>query len=361
VAEPTAAPNPAPELRTAPERPTTENEEALELDAADLIEELEADDEALAETAEPTMPQPIDEKTPAVPVGILRPEPLTQEAALKVISETGRRSDIADAILGHAADIFEVATLLLVRDNMAFGWKGFGPGLDLDRIETLLVPLDTNSMFKAALGDERYYRAQAFPSNFHSHWFRILRTPAPDVSIVVICTIGKRIVNLLYGHTEGGGDLSDEKMDGLMDIMNAAARAYMRLISISKTTGSTPIIKAQASDDKAQASDDKAQASDAKAQAATEVDTDTIEVRDKPKRKPNENKTEEIEIIKVDNRTAQMKAITADDEANTETEKAADKTQEIEIVKAEGKTQEMEMVTADTKSKKSGKKRKKRK
>jgi hypothetical protein len=238
VDEPTAAPNPAPELRSGPapetSRPDTEEGEALELDAADLIEELEADDEMAAADGKPLSPQTDDTKTPPPPQST-RPVSLSQEAALKLISETTKRSDIADAILAHSAELFDVATLLLVRDNMAFGWKGFGPGLDLDRIETLLIPLDAPSMFKMALGEDRHFRAHAFPNNLHSHWFRILRAPTPEYSIVVICSIGKRIVNLLYGHTEDGSDLDDARMDGLIDIMNASARAYMRLISKSKT------------------------------------------------------------------------------------------------------------------------------
>jgi hypothetical protein len=339
VDEPKVAPNPAPELRTS--RPTTENEEALELDAADLIEELEADDEAPAETAEPATPQPRDEPTPSVPT-LLRPDPLKQADALKLISETTKRSDIADAILGHAADIFEVATLLLVRDNMAFGWKGFGPGLDLDRIETLLVPLDANSMFKAALGDERHFRAQAFSNNFHSHWFRILRTPAPNCSIVVICTIGKRIVNLLYGHTESGEDLSNEAMDGLMDIMNAAARAYMRLISNSKS-GSMPVIKAVSPEEEEKDSSEVETAkmgvrdgSDVETtkmgvRDSGDVDTDKVQAREQP-----ENKTEETEIIKVD------------DDEQPKSKPKANKTEEIEIIKVDNrKTQEMKILKVE--------------
>lgn len=224
VEEPTSPPFPAPSLEHAAQpQEVSEVSEALELDADDLIEELEAE---LEEDA-----QPQEENEAPLPE---RPEALSHADAVTLISETSKRSDIADAMLAHASELFEVATLLLVRDNMAFGWKGFGPDIDIDRIETLLVPLDATSMFKVALGDERNYRAKAFSNSLHSHFFRILRTPAPDYSIVVICTIGKRIVNLLYGHTEGGKDLNEDQMDGLTDVMNTAARAYMRLISNSK-------------------------------------------------------------------------------------------------------------------------------
>ncbi len=117
---------------------------------------------------------------------------------------------------------------------MAVGWKGFGPGIDTDRIETLLMPLDPPSMFHVAVGDDRMYRARAFSSTLHSHWFRVLRTSTPKTSIVISCAIGARIVNLLYGQTETGEDLGDEQMNKLSAVMKAASEAYVRLISKSK-------------------------------------------------------------------------------------------------------------------------------
>ncbi len=214
-------------------REDTEEHEALELDAADLVEELEADDEELAETA--------DHKTHASdPVTSEsakdeRPTPISRDDAAAIISSTKRRGDIADALLAHAASVFDLATLLLVRDDLAFGWKGFGPGIDGDRIETLLMPLEPPSILHSALeSEDQQFRGRAFPGTLHNHWFRILRSGVPDVSVVVVCSIGKRIVNLLYGHKSDGGDITDEQMDDLDILMRAASDAYVRLISKSK-------------------------------------------------------------------------------------------------------------------------------
>ncbi|MCP4449369.1 MAG: hypothetical protein GY811_29155 [Myxococcales bacterium] len=256
VAEPLAAPTPAPPIRTKrssvppPGIPTpninpnavpehvdladTEEHEALELDAADLVEELEADDEELAERA-PQAKQSSDPVTGEATTEEEPPAAISCNEAVAIISSTKRRGDIADAMLAHAASVFDLATLLLVRDDMAFGWKGFGPGIDGDRIETLLMPLDPPSMLHAALeSDEKLFRGRAFPSTLHSHWFRILRSGVPDFSVVVVCTIGKRVVNLLYGHKSDGADISDEEMDNLKLLMREASGAYVRLISKSK-------------------------------------------------------------------------------------------------------------------------------
>ncbi len=214
-------------------REETEEHEALELDAADLVEELEADDEELAKATERKAHRsdPVTSESAREE----RPTPISRDDAAAIISSTKRRGDIADALLAHAASVFDLATLLLVRDDLAFGWKGFGPGIDGDRIETLLMPLEPPSILHTALeSDAKQFRGRAFPSTLHSHWFRILRSGVPDVSVVVVCSIGKRIVNLLYGHKSDGTNITDAQMDDLDILMHAASDAYVRLISKSK-------------------------------------------------------------------------------------------------------------------------------
>lgn len=242
VEEPLEAPNPAPILQVVPsdaipthvEQVDTEEHEALELEAADLVEELEADKEEAAQSADATEETQAPVHTPPPPADLPRHSALTAAEAIEKISNTTQRGDIADAILGHATEIFEVAALLLVRNNIAYGWKGFGPDLDSDRIETLLMPLEASPMFQSFLHDDEPYRARTVHSTLHSHWFKILRTTAPYYSIVVGCSIGKRVVNLLYGQTKSGQDLRDKEMDALQEVMAAASSAYVRLISKSK-------------------------------------------------------------------------------------------------------------------------------
>ncbi len=119
VAEPTTAPTPAPILLSKPQAepplPTpnpsaipehvdlldTEGHEALELDVADLVEELEADDEELAGQATGTQQPTQAGKAPKKDEG--KPEPISSEVALERIASTEKRGDIADAILAHAA------------------------------------------------------------------------------------------------------------------------------------------------------------------------------------------------------------------------------------------------------------------
>lgn len=241
VAAPQPAPTPTPVVRPAVEPPPVppvedDEHEALELDAADLVEELEADEAEVADTAPAAEVSAVSgggrartsQTMPAVY------EPLDRAAALERIRGAEQHSAIAEAVLGYCSELFELTVLLLVRDGMAFGWKGFGPHLDPDRIETLLVPLDVPSMFQVAVHSDGLYRGKVFPTTLHNHWFKVVRSPVPTYSIVAEIKIGRRPVNLIYGHTAGGADLSDDQLADLRAITRAAADTYVRLISASK-------------------------------------------------------------------------------------------------------------------------------
>lgn len=230
------APRPAPVLRQRPQAPPPDPEpEALEIDAADLVEELDSDADAVAAAApvKDVRPQPSGARRTSKLIPAVY-EPLDCDAALARIAAAETRGDVADAVLGYASELFEVAVLLLVKDGMGFGWKGFGPDLDPDRIETLLVPLDVPSMFQVAVHSQGLYRGRPFPIALHSHFFKVVRSAPPAYSVAIEVRIGQRVVNLLYGHQQGGANVSDAQIADLRALCAAAADAYVRLISVSK-------------------------------------------------------------------------------------------------------------------------------
>jgi type II secretion system (T2SS) protein E len=171
---------------------------------------------------------------PAPPVA---EEILDLPAALERMQEAASRSEVADAIVAHARDVFDVAVLLVVRDDLAVGWKGFGRQLDGERIESLLLPLATPSMFKTAAESAEVFLGAALPSALHAHLYKVLRAAAPRQAAVVPIVIRDRVVNLLYGHLEGEAVATDEQLAGLRRLAEAAGQAYVRLIALQKRAG----------------------------------------------------------------------------------------------------------------------------
>ena len=139
---------------------------------------------------------------------------------------------------------------------MAFGWKGFGPRVNRDRVETLLIPLEVPSMFQSAVhaaidaaadnGGKVFHDAPV-PSTLHKHLFRVLRCTPPSQSTVAVLSIGKRVVNVLYGHRTGREDLTEVELDHVRVVCASATNAYVRLIASShggpggETSGEYPL------------------------------------------------------------------------------------------------------------------------
>jgi hypothetical protein len=256
AARPVNAPTPAPVLRkrrstrlpqdafgdveSRPDHPAAqpavaaaESPEALELEADDLLIELESDDAAGAEAA------PIADSAPRIssatgPHQRIEYPPITPDEAMRRMADATERGDVAEAIMSFATGIFDTSALFIVRDNLAFGWKSSGaPGSE--RIDCVLIPLDAPSMFQAATraGDQSFHDAPA-PSTVHSYFFKVLRVPQPARATVTIVSIGRRTVNFLYGHRAARPELTEGELADVHDVTAAAAAAYVRLIAMQK-------------------------------------------------------------------------------------------------------------------------------
>ncbi|HWN69224.1 MAG TPA: hypothetical protein VNM90_16405 [Haliangium sp.] len=212
---------------------------ALTSDAEDLVITLEADAADQAEEA----PQASFEATQMTPADVPSPEPpsviqpLGRDEVTAALASVTRRGDVADAIVSYAVGLFDVVALCVMRDNMAFGWKAVGPQLDRERIEALLIPLDAPSMFQSAMHKDNLFHEAPLPGTLHAYLYRVLRCQPPSRATVAVISIGKRVVNFLYGHRHGRDDLSEAELADLRSVCQAASEAYVRLIAASKRGG----------------------------------------------------------------------------------------------------------------------------
>lgn len=239
--KPIAAPRPAPPLRRAQSAPPVEPEpyEAIALEANDMLEEITHDD---ASESAPAAPMTI---LPSGPVGAARDsevrpsvqawEPLPVDDAIAAIDAATDRVRVADALLGHAAALFDVGALFIARDNLAFGWKAFGEGIDPSRVECVAVPMELPSIFQQAVANEGLYAGPPTPSALLQHWYKVLRCREPAHATIAVVAIRKRVVNLVYGHRTGSrGAPSAVELDDLRRVTEAASNAYVRLIAGAK-------------------------------------------------------------------------------------------------------------------------------
>ena len=246
TARPIAAPRPAPSLRVGrapsapPVAPEPEPYDAIALEANDMLEEITGDD---ASESAPAAPMAV---MPSGPVGAprdseVRPavqawEPLSVEDAIAAIEAASDRVRVADALLGHAAMLFDIGALFIARDNLAFGWKAFGEGVDPSRVECAVMPLELPSIFQQAVVNDGLYAGAPTPSALLGHWYKVLRCREPAHATVAVVAIRKRVVNLVYGHRAGTRNApTGVELDDLRRVTDAASAAYVRLIAGAKS------------------------------------------------------------------------------------------------------------------------------
>jgi len=158
--------------------------------------------------------------------------PLSFVDAVDVVSHAESRARIADALLGYARGHYDVALLLLVREDIAVGWRGFAPGVEPAMLEAVLVPLHERSPLGEALTAEGPLRLSAPGSATLAHVRKLLKTEAPREVVVVPIRIRDRVVNLLYAHPRG--EPSEDELVQLGELAVAAGEGYARLIQSLK-------------------------------------------------------------------------------------------------------------------------------
>jgi hypothetical protein len=199
-AAPVSAPGPRPRLRSVKMK-MFDDSEALELDAADLIDSLDADDAAPAETAPlttsparrgPTTLQPI--------VAPLAVAAMPSDLVMRTLATATDRNKIVEALLGYSTATFQAAVVFTVRDNIAFGWKAIGNLSGYANVEHLLIPLDAPSVVQTAIAsDNGVFHGPLAPSTVNTYLFKVLGCAEPTTVSTGVISIGKRVVNVLYG------------------------------------------------------------------------------------------------------------------------------------------------------------------
>jgi hypothetical protein len=112
---------------------------------------------------------------------------------------------------------------------MAFGWKAIGPLPGHAHVDHLLIPLDAPSIVQAAVAAENgVSNGPPSPSTVNSYMMKVLGCPEPRHATAAVIPIGKRIVNVLYGH---GPELTPLQLEDVHQVCLAAGEAYARLIA----------------------------------------------------------------------------------------------------------------------------------
>ncbi|HEY1813415.1 MAG TPA: hypothetical protein VGG74_13780 [Kofleriaceae bacterium] len=226
-------PGPRPRLRSVKIPKLFDESESLELDAEDLIETLDAEEAIpLTDVIGPRLSRTTT-PPPMAPVQVDRPITAMRGAdAIAALRTVTDRDKMIDVLLGYAAGAFQAAVLFAVREQMAFGWKAVGELPGRAFVEHVLLPLEAPSIVQAAVAaDGGVFHGPVSPSTVNTYLYKVLGCAEPATATSCAISIGKRVVNVLYGH---GAELSPSSLAELRELCASAAEAYARLIAVRK-------------------------------------------------------------------------------------------------------------------------------
>jgi len=193
-----------------------------------------------ADTLRPTPEPPGRPVRQTGPVSIL-PAAIDAREASARMNAAERRDEIGDALVGFLRSSFGCGLVLIAKDDMVLGWKGFGPpGIDPALVEGIALPLRSASMLKSAFESRSVffgpppYEGAALQGRL----WKLLKLPQPPAEVLVVpIKLKERVVNLVYAHAQDGGALPVDPANTLLGLCNVAATGYARLIQRTKNRG----------------------------------------------------------------------------------------------------------------------------
>jgi hypothetical protein len=156
--------------------------------------------------------------------------------AIHRLSVSEHREQIADITIDFMLPRFGCGLIFLLRGNNAHVWRGFAPGVDARAIETIAFPISIPSMFRTAKERALTFRGRppAEGTHLHGQIWKYLQCDAPSDVVVIPIAIGERVVNLVYAHANGLGDMPDTNVRELQALCMTVGSSFVRLIQSAK-------------------------------------------------------------------------------------------------------------------------------
>jgi len=187
---------------------------------------------SVAQAPAPESPAPSEAPRAEPP----RPEPLSVEQAVERIASAEDRADVADAALGYMAAHFEGGLMIVVKGDIALGYRGFGGHFDESTVESVVIPLSVPSVFQRVNEGRQPFHGPP-PADAHAvqrRFFKLFPGDPPDEVVLFPVILKGRLVCVLYGQPAAGHSIDAEVMRELGSVAAATEQAFLRLLRNAK-------------------------------------------------------------------------------------------------------------------------------
>ncbi len=189
---------------------------------------------AVKPTPKPAAPKA---PSPGKPVAaVSAPPPVEEIADAETVSdnlaEARNRDDILDTLADFLAYEFPRSAVLLVRGDMALGWRGTIDGKPLKDFDQMRLPLAEPSVLKTVAESRAFYLGPIPRTPFNSVFLQEIGGKVPDSALLVPLQMMGRVVGIIYA--DGQGIDLGERLFEVQKLTAKAAMAFEILVLKNK-------------------------------------------------------------------------------------------------------------------------------
>jgi hypothetical protein len=156
-------------------------------------------------------------------------DPETTMRAVRQANSRSRMSDLVSYQLENGFnEVFSAAMLLVVREDVLIGWKGFVRNAPDKAIDALAIPLDTPSMLQTPCrSNDSFFGFPEAPASMDQRLWHYLGPPPREIAILPIEVDGK-LTCMLY--VQSHGPIPAEHAGALGELARSISACLTRLI-----------------------------------------------------------------------------------------------------------------------------------
>ena len=163
---------------------------------------------------------------------------LTFREASEAIEQAKDRDGITSAILDYMRGGLSGGLIAIVKKDMALGLSGFGESLTPDNVESVIIPLASESMFAVAVENKKVFFSEPPKEGeqIQKRFFKLFsKTEIPNKALIVPIIVKEKVICLIYGQgARQDDDIQQKTIDALEVLASKASEAFLRLIISSK-------------------------------------------------------------------------------------------------------------------------------
>ncbi len=154
------------------------------------------------------------------------PSPLSFQEAVRFLEGVEERGAIARTVLRYARSRFQRAVLLTARRGEVHGWVGLGPGVGLEAVRRLRLPLTDEGVVATVVATQSHFLGPLPKTEANVRLLKALGGGVPLSAFVVPILALGRVVNVLYADNGRGALVDPTDLGELLILATRIAQGY---------------------------------------------------------------------------------------------------------------------------------------